>query len=85
MPFTYPDPAARVNAVLAQNAPLDAIPALLAEYRDADLRHARTQSDADLAAVYSAQDKVLEIIGDAFGFNFDSDRAWLAQAMKVAA
>jgi len=79
MPFTYPDPAKRVEATLAQNAPLDRVCDLLADYRDADLRFARTQSNGDYLNVLAAQDEVLSIIADAFGMNMDEQRTWLAE------
>lgn len=84
MPFTYDNAAARVNAVLAQNAPLDRVPELLARYRDADLRHARTQSHDDLLAVFKLQSEVLEVIGDAFGVQMDEHLAWLSEQMREA-
>jgi hypothetical protein len=83
--FTYPNPAQRIDAVLAQNAPLDRVCDLLADYRAADLRHARTQSEADYLEAIRLQDAVLEVIGDAFGIQMDEQRGWLAMQMERAA
>ena len=78
MPFTGFTPSQRVDAVLAQNAALDLVPDMLADLRDADIRHARTQSAGDYLTVLKLQDELLGIIGDVFGMNMDEQRAWLA-------
>ena len=83
--FTYPDPdpAQRIDAVLAQNAPLDRVCDLLADYRAADLRHARTQSEADYLVVIRAQCETLDTIATAFGIQMDEQLMWLAMEAET--
>ena len=84
MPLLNLTPAQRIDAALSQLAPLDRMADLIAELRDAEIRHARTQSDDDYLNVLQLKDEYMEITADALGFNLDDERMWLADEAREA-
>ena len=71
-------PAERITEMLTTLAPLDGLPDLLAVWRDAEIRHARTQRSDDYLDTLTALDEVLCVLERATRLDFTEQRATLA-------
>jgi hypothetical protein len=82
MPYTPKTPAERITETLARLAPLDGLAELVADYRAAEIRHARTYRDSDEVDVCQIEDEIACLLERAFGWDLTdvragiSDNAW---------
>lgn len=83
MPYIPKTPAERVTAMVNRLAALDELPDAVAAYRDAEIRHARTQRSSDLLDVLETLDQVLCIIERGTGEDFTDRRGEIADEARA--